>query len=455
MKRSSSHASSEKSSRREFLERSGKITAVSALAGVAIPCVHAAEDNTIRLALIGCGGRGAGAVANAMNSAHGPVELYAMADIDEDRLTSRHKVLTTNFSERVNVPKDRQFVGFDAYKHAIDCLGPNDVAMLTNFAYFRPTQLEYAVNKGVNVFMEKSFAPDAPGLRRLIRAGEAAEKKNLKIAAGLQCRHSVNRQELIKKIRDGALGDLQLIRAYRMHRVGGMGPKPAGQDELLWQIRNFTRFFWVSGGLFAEMNIHQIDEICWLKDAWPVTALGIGGRMANSPDHGQGFDSISIEWTFPDGTKATDGVRWVGGHSYNEFATFAHGTKCAAQFSGNIHAGTTRIFKDQRITDENVVWEAPKEEIGPWDAEWNVLLDSIRNDKPQNEVKRAAYSNFADLMGRAAVHSGKLITWDEMVNSEFQFVENIDDMDYDTPPPVLPDADGRYPVPIPGVWSEV
>jgi predicted dehydrogenase len=437
------------------LQRSGKITAASALAGVAIPCVHAAEDNTIRLALIGCGGRGAGAVANAMNSAHGPVELYAMADIVEDRLTSRHQVLTTNFGERVNVPKDRQFVGFDAYKHAIDCLGPNDVAMLTNFAYFRPTQLEYAVKKGVNVFMEKSFAPDAPGLRRLIRAGEAAEKKNLKIAAGLQCRHSVNRQELIKKIRDGALGDLQLIRAYRMHRVGGMGPKPAGQDELLWQIRNFTRFFWVSGGLFAEMNIHQIDEICWLKDAWPATAHGIGGRMANSPDHGQGFDSISIEWTFPDGTKATDGVRWVGGHSHNEFATFAHGTKCAAQFSGNIHAGTTRIFKDQRTTDENVVWEAPKEEIGPWDAEWNVLLDSIRNDKPQNEVKRAAYSNFADLMGRAAVHSGKLITWDEMVNSEFQFVENIDDMDYDTPPPVLPDADGRYPVPVPGVWSEV
>ncbi len=455
MNQSSSQASSEASSRREFLRRGGQITAATALAGVAIPRVHAAEDNTIRLALIGCGGRGAGAVANAMNSAHGPVELYAMADVVEDRLTSRHKVLTENFSNRVNVPKDRQFIGFDAYKNAIDCLGPNDVAMLTNFAYFRPTQLEYAVKKGVNVFMEKSFAPDAPGLRRLIRAGEDAEKKNLKIAAGLQCRHSVNRQEMIKKIRDGALGELQLIRAYRMHRAGGLGPKPAGQDELLWQIRNFTQFFWVSGGLFAEMNIHQIDEICWLKDAWPATAHGIGGRMANSPDHGQGFDSMSIEWTFPDGTKATDGVRWVGGHSHNEFATFAHGTKCAAQFSGNIHAGTTRIYKDQRIADGNIVWEAPPEQINPWDAEWNVLLDSIRNDKPQNEVKRAAYSNFADLMGRAAVHSGKLITWDEMVNSNFQFVENIDAMDYDTPPPVLPDADGRYPVPVPGVWSEV
>ncbi len=455
MNRRLSQESSKKSSRRKFLQQSGVVAAGVALAGVACPPVHAGESNTIRLALIGCGGRGSGAVGNAMNSANGPVELYAMADVVDDRLARAHKALSSQFGERVNVPKERQFIGFDAYKKAIDCLGPNDVAMITNFAYFRPTQLEYAVKKGVNVFMEKSFAPDAPGLRRLIRAGEAAEKKNLKIAAGLQCRHSVNRQELIKRIRDGELGELQLIRAYRMHRVGGMGPKPKDYNELLWQIRNFTRFFWVSGGLFAEMNIHQIDEICWLKGAHPVSALGIGGRAVNSTNRGQGLDSISIEWTFADGTKATDGVRWLGGHCYDEFATFAHGTKCAAQFSGNIHKGTTRIYKDQRIADDNIVWQAPDEKYSPWDAEWNVLLDSIRNDKPQNEAKRAAYSNFADLMGRAAVHSGKLITWDEMVNSTFQFVKNIDAMDYDTEPPVKVGPDGYYPVPIAGQWSEV
>ena len=455
MNRKSSDARSEGSSRREFLKRSGGVAAGAALAGVAIPRVHAAEDNTIRLALIGCGGRGSGAVGNAMNSANGPVQLYAMADVVEDRLTRAHKALSKPFGDRMDVPKERQFVGFDAYKKAIDCLGPNDVAMLTNFAYFRPTQLEYAVKKGVNVFMEKSFAPDAAGLRRLIRAGEEADKKNVKVAAGLQCRHSVNRQELIKRIRDGQLGDLQLIRAYRIHRVGVMGKKPEGYDELLWQIRNFTRFFWVSGGLFAEMNIHQIDEICWLKDDYPATARGIGGRIANSPNHGQGFDSISIEWTFPDGTKAIDGVRWLGGHCFSEFATFAHGTKCAAQFSGNIHKGDTHIYKDQRTTKENIVWKAPDEQFNPWDAEWNVLLDSIRNDKPQNEAKRAAMSNFADLMGRAAVHSGKIITWDEMMNSEFQFVKDIDSMDYDTEPPVKPGPDGFYPVPIPGEWNEV
>ena len=446
---------SQGTSRREFLQWTGAVAAGSALAGVSIPRVHAGEDNTIRLALIGCGGRGSGAVGNAMNSPYGPVKLVAMADVMEDRLARAHKALSAQFGDRVDVPKDRQFIGFDAYKKAIDCLGPNDVAMLTSFAYVRSLQAEYAVEKGVNVFMEKSFGPDAPALRRLIRVGEAAKKKNLKIAAGLQCRHSVNRQELIKRIRDGELGELMLVRAYRIHPVGGMGKKPEGHDELMWQIRNFTRFPWVSGGLFAEMNIHQIDELCWLKGDWPAVARGIGGRMANSKDHGQEFDSISIEWTFPDGTKATDGVRWLGGHCFSEFATYAHGTKCAAQFSGNIHKGDVRIYKDQRITKDNIVWEAPAEKYNPWDAEWNVLLQNIREDKPQNEAERSAMSNFADLMGRAAVNSGREITWDEMTKSTFQlYPGKIDDLSYDSEPPVKPDADGFYPVPVPGVWNE-
>jgi predicted dehydrogenase len=443
-------------SRRQFLQWSTAAAAASTLTNVAIPRVHAAEDNTIRLALIGCGGRGSGAVGNAMNSPHGPVQLYAMADVAEDRLTRSHKALLDRFGDRVNVPAERQFIGFDAYKKAIDCLGPNDVAMLTSFSYVRPLQLEYAVQKGVNVFMEKSFAPDAPGLRRLMRAGEEAKKKNLKIMAGLQCRHSVNRQELIKRIRDGQLGEIMLVRAYRIHAAGGgLGKKPEGISELMWQIRNFTCFPWVSGGLYAEMNIHQIDELCWLKGDWPVVARGIGGRARGTPDRSQEFDSISIEWTFPDGTKATDGARWLGGHCFREFATYVHGTKCAAQFSGDIHAGTTHIYNDQRTSKDNIAWQAPAETINPWDAEWNVLLENIRQNRPQNEVERAAMANFADLMGRAAVHSGMEVTWEEMTKSEFQhYPGKIDDLDYDSEPPVKPDADGFYPVPVPGIWKE-
>jgi predicted dehydrogenase len=453
----STHRNPRQSSRRQFLAQSGKLALASALAGAVVPRVHAAENNTIRLALVGCGGRGRGAVANAMNSPKGPVKLVAMADVFERQLTASHKILSEQFGDRIDVSKERQFVGFDAYKKAIDCLGPGDVAMLTNFAAFRAMQLEYAVTKGVNVFMEKSFGPDIPALRRLIAAGEEAKKKNLKIAAGLQWRHSENRQELIKRIRDGALGDIHLIRAYRVHPVGFMGKKPPDHDELLWQIRNFVRFFWVSGELFAEMNCHQVDEICWIKDAWPVTAHGIGGRAANNTDHGQGLDSFSIEWTFADGTKATDVVRWLGGHCHSEFATYVHGTRCAAQFNtyGEGRGEPTRLFKDQRIAKDNMVWESPPETVNSWDAEWNVLLDSIRNDKPQNEAERAAYSNLATLMGRAAVHSGKMITWDEAMASLFQFCPNIDAMDYHTPPPVKADAQGRYPVPVPGAWSEL
>jgi predicted dehydrogenase len=358
------------------------------------------------------------------------------------------------FPKNVDVPPERRFVGFDAYRKAIDCLGPGDVAMLTGYAGFRPVQLEYAVARGVHVFMEKSFAVDPPAARRVIQAGAEAGKKNLKIAAGLMCRHSVNRQELIKQIRDGVLGDLQLIRAYRMEAVGPLAPKPPAEDELLWQFKNFFRFLWVSGGLFAEMDIHQIDEICWLKDALPVQAHGIGGRTATNDDCSQNLDSFAIEWTFADGTKATDVVRYVAG-CHNEFATYVHGTKCAAQFSGNIHAGTVQRYRDQRIAKDNIDWKAPAEKLTAWQAEWAVLFDAIRNDRPHNEARRAAESNLVDMMGRAAVHGGQIVTWDDVMNSNFQFCPNIDQMDYSTPAPLQPDAQGRYPVPVPGVWTEI
>ena len=203
--------------------------------------------------------------------------------------------------------------------------------MLTGYAAWRPLQLEYAVEKGVNVFMEKSFATDPPAVRRIIKAGEAAEKKNLKIAAGLMCRHSKNRQELIKRIRDGALGEILMVRAYRMEPVGPLPPRPAAEKDLFWQIRNFVRFLWVSGGLWAEMDIHQIDEMCWIKDAYPVSAHGVGGRAANSTDCSQNLDSFSAEWTFADGSKGYDVVRYLP-NCYNNFATYIHGTKSRPSF---------------------------------------------------------------------------------------------------------------------------
>jgi len=432
------------------------MAAASALAGVAIPHVHAAGDDTIRLALIGSGGRGSGAVVNAMEAPGSTAKLWAMADLYQNRLRSAHAALSAKLGDRFDVPSDRQFLGFDAFKAAIDTLRPGsgDVAMLTGYAGFRPQQLEYAVQKGVNVFMEKSFATDPPAVRRVIAAGEAAEKKGLKIAAGLMCRHSRNRQELIKRVQDGELGEVLFTRAYRMGPSGPLAPKPAETPELEWQIRNFTKFLWVSGGLYAEMDIHQIDELCWIHDAWPAEAHGVGGRAADSTDCSQNLDSFSAEWTFPNGSKGYDVVRYIP-KTYSEFATFIHGTKCAAQFSGNIHAGTVRIFKDQRIAPGNIAWQAPNETMTPYVAQWTDLLDAIRNNKPFNQAKRAALSNLADIMGRAAIHMGRIVTWDEAMASNFQFFANTDHLTHESEAPLKADPQGRYPVPIPGAWIEI
>lgn len=442
--------------RRDFIQQSGRAIAATALAGVTLPHVHAAGDDTVRLALIGSGNRGSGAVVNAMDVPGSTVKMWAMADLYQNRLRSSHAALGAKFGERFDVPSHRQFIGFDAFKAAIDTLRPGsgDVAMLTGYAGFRPQQLEYAVKKGVNVFMEKSFAPDPPGVRRVIAAGEEAEKKGLKIAAGLMCRHSRNRQELVKRLQDGELGEVLLTRAYRMGPSGPLAPKPAATPDLEWQIRNFTKFLWVSGGLYAEMDIHQIDELVWIHGALPVEAHGVGGRAADNTDCSQNLDSFAAEWTFPNGSKGYDVVRYIP-KTYAEFATFIHGTKCAAQFSGNIHAGTVRIYKDQRIAPDNIAWKAPDETVTPYVAQWTDFLDAIRHNKPFNQAKRAAQSNLADIMGRAAIHMGRIITWEEAMASNFQFFPGIDQLTHESEAPLKADANGRYPVPIPGRWVEI
>ncbi len=461
-------------SRRDFIKTTGQFAAASALAGVAVPHVHAAEDNTIRLALIGCGGRGNGAVANAMSAgglvlgddggtkramgtgAAGPIKLLAMADLRQDRLDQSHAALTQALGGYIDAPTERRFLGFDAYRHAIDCLKPGDIAILTTHAAFRAPHLEYAVQKGVNVFMEKDFAADPGGIKRVIRAGEAAEKKNLKIAAGLMCRHSSARQALIQKVREGAMGEVQLIRAYRMDPGYLMSPCPTGENELLWQLSpgHPFQFMWSSGGVFIELMIHQIDECFWIKDSYPVSAHGVGGRFAGSTDCSQNLDTYAIEYTFADGTKAQVTGRYIP-NCYNEFATFIHGTKCAAKFSGDIHAPTSWLYKDQRIERSNIAWRPEKETVNPWQAEWDVLLAAIRNNRPHNESRRAALSNLGAIMGRAAVHMGKVITWDEMMASNFQFCPNVDELTASSPAPVRADAQGRYPAPIPGKTVEI
>jgi len=447
---------SDKPTRRQFLELSGKLTAASALAGVALPHVHAAEDNTIRLAIIGCGPRGRGAVGNSFDSVGSPCKLVAMADLVEEKLNLSFDTLSKQYPKQVDVPPSRKFLGFDAFKQAMDCLRPGrgDIAMLTTRAAFRPTHFEYAVSKGLNVFMEKNFAADPGGIQRILKTGEAAAAKGLKVACGLQCRHSRARQAMIQKIREGAMGDILMIRAYRMQSGGMMKPHKAEADELLWQIRQPVALLWGSSGTWLENMIHQVDECCWLKDSWPVSAHGLGGRAPWSTDCSQNFDNYAIEYTFADGAKAlVNGRFWP--NCENDFATYVHGTKCAGQFSGNIHAPTVLMYKDQRLQRDNLAWQPEKETTSPWQLEWDDFLAAIRKNEPYNEVRRSALSNLAGLMGRAACHSGRAIKWEEMLASNFFFCPNVDSLTAESKPPVLPDAEGRYPAPVPGKWKEV
>lgn len=443
--------------RRQFLKQSGSIAACAAVLGSLQSSVFARGDSTIRLALIGCGGRGTGAVGNALYVPNGgSIKLYATADLISEKMEKSLTALRKWFpADKIDVTKDRKFRGFDAYKRAIDILRPGDVAMCTTRSYIRPLHVEYAVSKCINVFFEKPFASDPDGLHRLLRSYEVAKRKNLKVAAGLQCRHSPARQALIKKIRNGEMGDISLIRA---NRLGGSRWLASQGDEsnILMNQLQFGRghLYWIGSGHMVDNLIHQIDECCWIKDAWPVSVVGMGGREPHSTDHGQNLDLYSMEYTFADGTKAFCGFRRMN-KARSEFATFIHGTKCAAQFSGRTHRATVHMFKDHRIEKSNIAWTPTDDCYNPWQYEWNEFIYSIRNNRPHNEIKRAVYSDLTSLMGRAACHTNREVTWEQVMNSRFQFCDYLDDLSYDSAPPVKADRDGQFPVPITDKWTEL
>src|SRR5438093_2827829 len=270
------------STRREFLKTTGKVAAASALAGVILPQVHAAEGNSLQIALVGCGGRGTGAAGNALTTIKkGPVTLNAMADVFENRLATSYKTIKGEFHDLVDVPKDKQFIGFDGYKHAMDSLKRGDIVILTTPLAFRWVHFKYAIERGLNVFMEKPLTADGPSSRRMLQLAEEASAKNLKVGVGLMSRHSRALQELQKRIQDGEIGDVILLRGYRMHGPVGsaFSTKWPGQpSELLWQIKNFHSFLWASGGCFSDFYIHHVDHLCWRKGGSPVRAQALGGR---------------------------------------------------------------------------------------------------------------------------------------------------------------------------------
>ncbi len=438
-----------RSSRREFLSRASAAVAAAAATRPLLArgpgYIH--EQNVIRVALVGCGGRGTGAAANILSTS-GPVQVVAMADVFRDRLNSSLRALTRRFGPQVDVPPERQFLGFDAYRKAIDLLGPSDVVLLATPPAFRPVHVEYAVKRGVNVFMEKSFGVDPPGLRRVLRAGRLAQEKGLKIAGGLMWRHDAPRQEIIRRIHDGEIGHVILLRTYRMHGPVGFKPRRPGENELAHQIRNYSCFTWLNGSFFVDWLIHNIDVCCWAKGSWPVAAQGQGGRQVRrQPD--QMWDHYAVEYIFADGSRLFAQGRHIAG-CWNEFADYAHGTRRSARIMQNLARPNPVIYKGYKFDSKQIAWRYTGPEPNPYQVEMDLLVDAIRNNKDYNETERCVYACMTAIMGRIAAHSGKLVTWDEVFHSDEQLVADIDHMDWDTPPPVLPDEEGRYPVAMPG-----
>lgn len=454
-------STSASTTRREFIKTTGKLAAASALAGVSIPAVHAAGSDMIQIVLIGCGGRGGGAAANALAVKRGPIKLVAMADLFQDRLQHDLANLQRQFPSQVDVPPERQFLGFDAYQKAMDCLRPGDIAIFTTPPAFRWVHFTYAIQKNLNVFMEKPLTVDGPTSKRMLKLGQDASAKNLKVGVGLMSRHSRALQELADRVHNGAIGDIVLQRGYRMDGPGGYFrslPKPDGITDLLYQIKRFHSFIWASGGCYNDFYIHIIDHLAWMKNAWPAKAQALGGREYKLSPEGvryvdQNFDTYSVEYTYPDGTKFFFDGRCITG-CQKIYSSHLHGTKGSGIASSHDDCGLpSSLYKGQTANPSDQIWisQIAPDERNPYQNEWNDLMDAVRDDKPYSEVERGVQASLVSSMGRMAAHTGREITLDQMLNCDDEFAPNVDKFTMDSPAPLLADAQGRYAIPQPGI----
>ena len=442
--------------RRQFLKTTGGVVAASALSGVSIPAAHAEGSDLIQVALVGCGGRGTGAAAQALSTTTGPIKLVAMADAFEDRQKSSYENLSQGFKAKMDVPDDRRFIGWDAYKKAMDCLKPGDVVILTTPVAFRWVHFTYAIEKKLNVFMEKPVTVDGPTSRKMLKLADDSVAKGLKCGVGLMSRHAHHLQELHERIQNGEIGDIILMRGYRMQgRIGHFASyvKPANMTDLEYQVRRFHSFLWSGGGCFNDYYIHHVDHLSWMKNAWPVKAQAVGGRHYKTDEQGrpfvdQNFDTYSVEYTFADGSKFYMDGRCMEG-AVEIYNSAVHGSKGIAIAAAVADCnGPSAIYKGQNASGQPL-WQS-NDNTNPYQNEWDELVSAIRNNKPYNEIKRGVEASITSNMGRMAAHTGQEITFDQLLNCDQEFAPNVDKLTQGGPSPLPSDANGRYPIPQPG-----
>jgi predicted dehydrogenase len=289
----------------------------------------------------------------------------------------------------------------------------------------------------------------------MLELGEESVKRNLKVGVGLMCRHCKARWQLYDRIKAGQIGEITMMRTYRLQGPAGFtGPRRGNISELLWQVRSYLGFLWASGGLFQDVVAHNVDECCWMKGAWPTKAQGAGGRTYRGDAVDQNFDHYDVEYTFADGAKLFLNNRHMGG-CHEEFASYAHGTKGSAVISTFMHTpARCRLYKGQNFVKEDLTWSFPQPEPNPYQLEWDELIDAIRNDKPFNEVKRGTEAGMVTAMARRAVHTGQVVTFDEMLHSKEEFAPDVDKLTMDSPAPLPAGPDGKYPLPQPGILKD-
>ena len=441
---SKKNSTGENSSRRNFIKKSSLLAAGGAVAGqlAMTRSAHAFGSDEIKIGLIGCGGRGTGAATQAMNT-EGATKLVAMADAFQDKITGALRGITKQHKDKVDVPQERQFTGFDAYKKVLetDC----DIVILATSPGFRPQHFEAAVNAGKHVFMEKPVAVDAAGVRRVLAAAKKSKEKNLLVQVGLQRRHEPRYKETIQRLQDGAIGDIILSRAY--WNGGGVWTRPRRDDqsEMAYQMRNWYYFNWLCGDHIVEQHIHNLDVINWLKDGYPVKGQGQGGRQVRTGiDNGEIYDHHMIEFTYADGSKMLSQCRHQR-NTWGSVSEHVHGTK------GTCNIGGAKI----NDADGKQIWAYGRDGGGGHQQEHHDLFADIRKGIHPNEAEYGALSTMTAIFGRMLTYSGQEMTWEEALNSDVVIspVDKFTSMD--DAPPTTPDEEGKYPIPTPGVTQVI
>jgi predicted dehydrogenase len=429
MNRPASTTSNLSVTRRDFLKHSS-LAAAGAAALARFPFVtaaHAAPDDPIRIGLIGCGGRGTGALADALGAATDVnypqagyhtenikanattasknIQVVALADVFQDRLNScREQLQKLN----ITVPSEACFVGFDGYKKLLAMPAVNYVILATP-PHFRPMHLKAAIEAGKNAFMEKPVAVDGPGVRMVIEAGELAKQKNLGIVAGTQRRHMKSYSEAIKRLQDGAIGEILCARAYWNGGVIWVVERQQGWSDMEWQLRNWNYFTWLGGDHIVEQHVHNLDIMNWVLNAHPVKALAMGGRQARpNQNYGHIYDHFAVEYEYANGVRMFSQSRQMNGCE-GKVEEAVVGTK-----------GTSNCKDWIRGADRSLVWRFRDKDTNPYQQEHQDLIDSIRCGKPLNKAQAVAESTLTGIMGRESAYAGRSIEWEEALKSNMR-----------------------------------